>query len=42
MARDVHDMLEQVYAKYLNRSAADAADFFKQLRTKRRYQVDVW
>lgn len=42
MARDVHEMLEQVYAKYNQRTATEAVDFFKQLRTKRRYQVDVW
>jgi sulfite reductase alpha subunit-like flavoprotein len=42
MAHDVHVALEEILVKHDNKTREQAADFFKTLRTKRRYQQDVW
>lgn len=42
MAHDVKRALEQIYSQHLNRTAEEAAEYFRQMRAKRRFQEDVW
>eukprot|EP00047_Mylnosiga_fluctuans_P002362 m.224201 g.224201 ORF g.224201 m.224201 type:complete len:656 (-) comp11058_c0_seq1:70-2037(-) len=42
MAHDVHVALEEILVQHDSKTREQAADFLKTLRTKRRYQQDVW
>ncbi|KRZ77405.1 NADPH--cytochrome P450 reductase [Trichinella papuae] len=42
MARDVHSALMQIIAEEGDMNADEAAAYFKQLESQKRYQADVW
>ncbi|KAL1238493.1 NADPH--cytochrome P450 reductase [Trichinella spiralis] len=42
MARDVHSALMQIIAGEGDMNADEAAAYFKQLESQKRYQADVW
>ena len=42
MARDVQEALELLLVEHGQRPRTEAAEYFRVMRTKRRYQADVW
>ena len=42
MARDVHNILENIAKEQGNMLEKEAADFVKKLSNKGKYSVDVW